>query len=341
MNQNILSLHRGPVLHQPRQSEKLGMATTDPSLLLGIKPEYKPVASSHETGSVYGAAAAQAGSFAENDANKENLDAVGEGAVNLDADTCVKDETQSENNDGDDSPVIDININNVVCTFNLRCHINLKRVAMEGSNVEYRREHGILNMKLRQPSVTANITSSGKITVTGSTSEAQAKVAARRVARVLQKMGFNVRFRNYRVVNVLGTCSLPFGIKLNNFSSQYPQEASYEPELHPGVTFRIKPIKATLKIFSTGSITITAPCVANIGTAVEHIYPLVSEFQMEKKLVPSKQLKHKRFHNPSHRNVNGRFQDDSEDDEDDFDDELDEYDSDMDNESFDSDVSHD
>lgn len=33
---------------------------------------------------------------------------------------------------------------------------------------------------------------------------------------------------------------------------------SYEPELHPGVTFRIKePHRATLKIFSTGSITIT------------------------------------------------------------------------------------
>ena len=32
---------------------------------------------------------------------------------------------------------------------------------------------------------------------------------------------------------------------------------SYEPELHPGVTFRIKEIKATLKVFSTGSITVT------------------------------------------------------------------------------------
>lgn len=32
---------------------------------------------------------------------------------------------------------------------------------------------------------------------------------------------------------------------------------SYEPELHPGVTYRIKDPKATLKIFSTGSITVT------------------------------------------------------------------------------------
>ena len=57
---------------------------------------------------------------------------------------------------------------------------------------------------------------------------------------------------------------------------------SYEPELHPGVTYRIPQPKATLKIFSTGSITITAPCVANIQSAVEYIYPLVYPFQKPK-----------------------------------------------------------
>ena len=57
---------------------------------------------------------------------------------------------------------------------------------------------------------------------------------------------------------------------------------SYEPELHPGVTYRIREPKATLKIFSTGSITITAPCVANIQSAVEYIYPLVYPFQKPK-----------------------------------------------------------
>ena len=52
---------------------------------------------------------------------------------------------------------------------------------------------------------------------------------------------------------------------------------SYEPELHPGVTYKIKDPKATLKIFSTGSITITAPSVTNVQRAVEHIYPYVEE----------------------------------------------------------------
>lgn len=252
------------------------------------------------------------------------------------------DEPQHE--EGENSQdVIDININNVVCSFSVRCHINLKRLAMEGINVEYRREHGICNMKLRRPQVTANITSSGKITVTGSTSEDEAKVAARRVARRLQKLGFNARFFNFRIVNVLGTCSLPFGIRLNNFSQAHPQSASYEPELHPGATYRIKNPKATLKIFSTGSITITAPCVNNVQLAVEHIYPLVSEYPMEKREVASnKKPKKRRFQEPCghHVPLNG-FHNHDDDDDEDFDNDFEQQASDFDDEDFDSDVSHD
>ena len=37
--------------------------------------------------------------------------------------------------------------------------------------------------------------------------------------------------------------------------------ASYEPELHPAATYRIKQIKATVQVFSTGSITVTGTCL--------------------------------------------------------------------------------
>lgn len=50
---------------------------------------------------------------------------------------------------------------------------------------------------------------------------------------------------------------MPWDIKITNFSERHRQDASYEPELHPGVTYRLKTPKATLKIFSTGSVTVT------------------------------------------------------------------------------------
>ncbi|GLV38936.1 TATA box binding protein-related factor 2 [Carabus blaptoides fortunei] len=155
----------------------------------------------------------------------------------------------------DNEPEIDIVINNVVCSFSVRCHLNLRQIALNGINVEYRRENGMITMKLRRPYTTASIWSSGKITCTGATSEDQAKIAAR---------------------------SMPFAIRINSFSIKHKEHADYEPELHPGVTYKLKIPKATLKIFSTGSITVTASSVADVQTAIEHIYPLVHEFRKER-----------------------------------------------------------
>merc|ERR1712029_237956 len=181
---------------------------------------------------------------------------------------------------------VDIVINNVVSSFNVRCHLNLRDIALNGLNVEYRKENGMVTMKLRHPYTTASIWSSGKITCTGANSEEQARVSARKFSRILQKLDDkykDIRIKNWRIVNVLGTCTLPFAIKIVPFSQAF-KEASYEPELHPGVTYKIRNPKATLKIFSTGSITVTAPSVANVQAAIEHIYPKVFEYQKKKEL---------------------------------------------------------
>ncbi|KAB0797349.1 hypothetical protein PPYR_08343 [Photinus pyralis] len=193
----------------------------------------------------------------------------------------VPNENITEQIESEAEPEIDIVINNVVCSFSVRCHLNLREIALTGMNVEYRRENGMITMKLRRPYTTATIWSSGKVTCTGATSEDQARIAARRFARCLQKLGFKVHFNNYRVVNVLGTCSMPFAIKINSFSERH-KEADYEPELHPGVTYKLKDLRATLKIFSTGSVTVTAPSVAGVQAAIEYIFPLVYEFRKER-----------------------------------------------------------
>jgi transcription initiation factor TFIID TATA-box-binding protein len=63
--------------------------------------------------------------------------------VEDDEDEEAKEEVKEE------SPEVDIVINNVVCSFSVRCHLNLKEIALNGSNVEYRRENGMVTMKLR------------------------------------------------------------------------------------------------------------------------------------------------------------------------------------------------
>ncbi|XP_038947216.1 TATA box-binding protein-like 1 isoform X2 [Rattus norvegicus] len=194
-----------------------------------------------------------------------------------------------------------------------RCHLNLRKIALEGANVIYKRDVGKVLMKLRKPRITATIWSSGKIICTGATSEEEAKFGARRLARSLQKLGFQVIFTDFKVVNVLAVCNMPFEIRLPEFTKNNRPHASYEPELHPAVCYRIKSLRATLQIFSTGSITVTGnldlmhtcselhhsllmdaalscvgsrssssgPNVKAVATAVEQIYPFVFESRKE------------------------------------------------------------
>ncbi|XP_019740639.1 TATA box-binding protein-like 1 isoform X2 [Hippocampus comes] len=177
--------------------------------------------------------------------------------------------------DSNNDDTLDIIITNVVATFRTRCHLNLRTIALEGTNVIYKPEKVL--MKLRKPKITASIWSSGKIICTGATSEEEAKQGARRLARCLQKIGFKVRFSAFKVVNVLAVCSMPFAIHLVDFTKKNRPIASYEPELHPAATYRIKTIKATIQVFSTGSLTVTGPNVQNVATAVEQVYPLLFE----------------------------------------------------------------
>lgn len=181
--------------------------------------------------------------------------------------------------DGD--VALDIIVTNVVCVFRTRCHLNLRTIALEGTNVIYKRDVGKVLMKLRKPRITASIWSSGKIICTGATSEEEAKLGARRLARCLQKLGFQVKFTDFKVVNVLAVCTMPFEIRLPEFTKRNRPIASYEPELHPAASYRIKHLKATLQIFSTGSVTVTGPNIKCVATAVEEIYPLVFDSRKE------------------------------------------------------------
>ena len=177
------------------------------------------------------------------------------------------------------STEIELFVNNVVCSYSTKCYLNLRRIATEGLHVEEKKANSMVLMRLRKPLTTASIWSSGKCTCTGATTELDAYKAARRYCRQLQRMKFKVRLANYRVVNVLATCSVPFGVDIYGLAQKYQKECSYEPELHPGATFKLKECQATLKIFTTGSVTLTARSVQRAEQAVQAIYPILHEFR--------------------------------------------------------------
>ena len=182
----------------------------------------------------------------------------------------------------------EIYIKNVVTTFNVGCLLNLQEIALKGQNVEFNKARtNIIIMRLKNSlaKATAYITKSGKITCFGTKSEKQAKIAARQFARLLQKLGFNTRFRNYRIINVLGVTKFPFCINLEKFykSNCHNMKMTYEQEIHPWVKCKTQEPIANLKVYHTGSIIVNASDITSVQRAVEFIYPLVNDHSKEKR----------------------------------------------------------
>lgn len=125
--------------------------------------------------------------------------------------------------DADSHAALDILITNTPCvTFRTTRHLNLRKTALKGANVISKCYVGKALVKLRKPRYTGTIWSLGKIICTGATSEEEAKFGARPLTHSLQKLGFQIIFTDFKVVNVLVVCIMPFEICLPEFTKNMP-----------------------------------------------------------------------------------------------------------------------
>jgi transcription initiation factor TFIID TATA-box-binding protein len=132
-------------------------------------------------------------------------------------------------------------------------------------------------MRIREPKTTALIFASGKMVVTGAKSEDDSKLASRKYARIIQKLGFNAKFTDFKIQNIVGSCDIKFPIRLEGLASRHHNFSSYEPELFPGLIYRMMKPKIVLLIFVSGKIVLTGAKVREeIYQAFEMIYPVLT-----------------------------------------------------------------
>ncbi|KAG6405908.1 hypothetical protein SASPL_133502 [Salvia splendens] len=209
-------------------------------------------------------------------------------------------------------------LQNIVSTVNLDCKLDLKSIALQARNAEYNpkivylcdlvlnflrgivliciyfiltlgcfQRFAAVIMRIREPKTTALIFASGKMVCTGAKNEAQSKLAARKYARVIQKLGFPAKFKDFKIQNIVGSCDVKFPIRLEGlalahraFSSVGDSFACYEPELFPGLIYRMKQPKIVLLIFVSGKIVLTGAKVRDeTYAAFENIYPVLTGFR--------------------------------------------------------------
>ncbi|KAJ7802902.1 hypothetical protein B0H14DRAFT_2890741, partial [Mycena olivaceomarginata] len=102
-------------------------------------------------------------------------------------------------------------------------------------------------MRIRGPKTTVLIFASDKMAVAGAKSENDSRLVSHKYARIVQKLGFDAKFRSSRsrTSSAAVTSSSPCG-----------QFSSYEPELFPGLIYRMARPKVVLLIFVSGKIVV-------------------------------------------------------------------------------------
>mmetsp|Transcript_9493 Transcript_9493/g.23209 ORF Transcript_9493/g.23209 Transcript_9493/m.23209 type:complete len:205 (-) Transcript_9493:79-693(-) len=172
-------------------------------------------------------------------------------------------------------------LQNIVATVNLACHLDLKKIALQARNAEYNpRRFAAVIMRIREPKTTALIFGSGKMVCTGAKSEENARLASRKYARIIQKLGFEARFTEFKIQNIVGSCDVKFPIRLEKLAYAHGNFCSYEPELFPGIIYRMLDPKVVLLIFVSGKIVLTgAKDKRDINEAFRKIYTALGQFK--------------------------------------------------------------
>ncbi|RTG84635.1 transcription initiation factor TFIID TATA-box-binding protein [Schistosoma bovis] len=178
------------------------------------------------------------------------------------------DKSTEEDPCNEEASSLTLSITNVVVMASLQCHLRLKEIARTSVNVEYKPLQNHVIMRLRSPYTVATIWSSGKIWCTGANSLAKAKIGARRIARRIAKCGFPCHFSKYRVVNIMATCKLPFGVRLEELVNERPMQMRISSLISIAIT-------SFMPFLTSGS------SLDSIGTLVEELVPIAALHQTD------------------------------------------------------------
>lgn len=150
-------------------------------------------------------------------------------------------------------------IQNIVSTVNLKCELDLRDIALKARNAEYNpKRFAAVIMRIREPKTTALIFKSGKMVCTGAKSEEESRKAARIFAKTIQKIGYEtVKFTDFTIQNIVGSCDLKFPIQIDTLYIEHAKFSQYEPEIFPGLIYRMFDPKVVLLIFASGKIVLT------------------------------------------------------------------------------------
>jgi transcription initiation factor TFIID TATA-box-binding protein len=151
----------------------------------------------------------------------------------------------------------DVKIQNVVAVASLGQEIDLLAIMEAFGNADFppNKFPGLV-FRLKRPKTTTLIFRTGKMVCTGARSERDARSAVGRVVRDLRRKGFKIRSPKIDVVNIVGTADFGGEVDLESMVDIL-DDIMYEPEMFPGLIYRMKYPKVVVLLFRSGKIVLT------------------------------------------------------------------------------------
>jgi len=190
-----------------------------------------------------------------------------------------------------------IRLQNISSTANLGTRLDLKQIALRCRNTEFNpRRFAAVIMRIREPRATALIFASGKMCVTGTKSSHNSCLAVKKFAYIIEKVRGcsaptgasstisqqDVGKIDFQVHNIVGTADLGFPIRLEGLAYAHSTFASYEPELFPGLIYRLVEPRVVFLVFVSGKIVMTgARTEMDLSNALTKLFPLLAEFRKQ------------------------------------------------------------
>jgi len=154
---------------------------------------------------------------------------------------------------------IDFKIENVVATVIMEIteKIDLTKIARKFEDVEYNPERfpGLI-MRITDPKATFLIFSTGKMVITGLRRADEASPGVKKIIKSIKRAGISVSNPEITIQNIVASGDLHTFIDLN-MAAIIMENVMYEPEVFPGLIYRMQDPKTVFLIFSTGKVVCT------------------------------------------------------------------------------------
>ncbi|XP_054166247.1 TATA box-binding protein-like 2, partial [Oppia nitens] len=130
-------------------------------------------------------------------------------------------------------PVI-TNVSMTADLFDMIGFIDLRKLCNNCCNCVYHNYPFVRVIKrYRNPNATVMIYDSGKLVCVGAKSKNDGRIALRKTARIIQKLGYDIKLHNLRVTNIAASHNLKNDLNVEKLMNQFNWSSNYELEIFP------------------------------------------------------------------------------------------------------------